>query len=50
VRETKDTLDLSKLRPDERRKIACGKAHFSDALGVDYRVVTSASQLPTGGV
>src|SRR5665213_1718323 len=50
VRETKDTLDLSKLRADERRKIACGKAHFGGALGVDYRVITNASQLPSSGV
>ena len=46
VRETKDTLNLSELRPDERRKIVCGERHFRDALGVDYKVVTQASQLP----
>jgi len=46
VRETKDTTDRSKLRPDERRKIECGVRHFRDALRVDYDVVTETSQLP----
>jgi type III restriction enzyme len=50
VRETKGTLKLDELRPDERRKIACGRRHFEGALGVNYRVVTSASELPAGGV
>ncbi|MBX3059466.1 MAG: DEAD/DEAH box helicase family protein [Anaerolineae bacterium] len=47
VRETKSTHDLDKLRPDERRKIQCGKRHF-EALGpeVDYKVIVSASELP----
>ena len=46
VRETKDTLNLDALRPDERRKILCGEQHFKGALKVDYKVVTSASELP----
>ncbi len=46
VRETKDTLNLDTLRPDERRKILCGEQHFKEALKVDYKVVTSASELP----
>jgi type III restriction enzyme len=50
VRETKGTLDLSKLRPDEKRKILCGQSHFRGALGVDYKVVTDAAQLPDGGI
>ena len=50
VRETKGTLDLGELRPDERRKILCGRAHFRGALSVDYRVVTDATLLPDGGV
>jgi type III restriction enzyme len=45
VRETKDTTRLADLRPDERRKILCGKNHFQDALGVDYRVVTNSEEL-----
>lgn len=50
VRETKGTTHLPDLRPDERRKILCGRKHFRDALNVDYRVVTNAGQLPAGGV
>ena len=50
VRETKGTTHLPDLRSDERRKILCGRKHFRDALGVDYRVVTTASQLPERGV
>ena len=50
VRETKGTLKLDDLRPDERRKIACGRRHFADALGVNFRLVTSADQLPSGGM
>lgn len=46
VRETKETVDLNKLRADEARKIRCGERHFKGALGVDYRVVTSAGELP----
>ncbi len=46
VRETKDTTDLSQLRPDEARKIRCGTRHFKDALGVDYKVVSAAHELP----
>ena len=46
VRETKDTTNLDDLRPDERRKVRCGEKHFRDALGVSYRVVTSAAELP----
>lgn len=45
VRETKDTTDRSRLRPDERRKIDCGEKHFRDALGLEYAVVTSAASL-----
>ncbi|MBC8457583.1 MAG: hypothetical protein H8D67_06270, partial [Deltaproteobacteria bacterium] len=45
VRETKDTQNLDKLRPDEKRKIKCGTKHFEE-LDVDYRVVTSAGELP----
>ncbi len=50
VRETKSTLDLNKLRPDEKRKILCGQSHFRRALGVDYKLVNAAAQLPAGGV
>ncbi|HML08883.1 MAG TPA: hypothetical protein VK430_12260 [Xanthobacteraceae bacterium] len=50
VRETKSTLDLNQIRPDEKRKILCGRSHFRGALEVDYKLVTQASQLPDGGV
>src|SRR5207237_10939345 len=40
VAETKATLLLTKLRPDERRKIICGERHFEEALGTEFRVVT----------
>lgn len=46
VRETKDTTRPESMRPNEQRKIDCGKRHFRDALGVDYRVVKSAAELP----
>ena len=45
VRETKGTTNLNDLRPDERRKVECGKRHFEDTLGVDYEVVDSAQDL-----
>ncbi len=50
VRETKHTLDLNKLRPDEKRKIICGRSHFRGALNVNYKLVTKASELPNEGV
>lgn len=50
VRETKGTLNLNELRPGEKRKILCGRKHFADTLGVSYRVVTEAAQLPDQGV
>ncbi len=46
VRETKSTRDENALRPDERRKVACGKAHFAEApKGLDFAIDT-----PGGGV
>ena len=46
VRETKDTHERDRWRPDERRKVVCGERHFRDALGVDYEVVVTADELP----
>ena len=46
VGETKSTLNPDALRPDEQRKIDCGTRHFREALGVDYKVATSVSELP----
>lgn len=45
VSETKSTPDLDELRPDEARKIKCGKRHFEDALEVSYKHVTSVEEL-----
>jgi type III restriction enzyme len=45
VRETKGTTNLNELRPDERRKILCGKKHFTDTLGVDYKVVKTVAEI-----
>lgn len=49
VRETKGSTNLDDLRPDEKRKINCGKQHFREALGVDYEVVDSADDLHIKG-
>jgi type III restriction enzyme len=46
VRETKDQDWDANPRSTERRKVKCGGEHFKQALGVDYRVVSSASELP----
>jgi type III restriction enzyme len=46
VRETKSATWQTTLRPAERRKIVCGKRHFEGALGVDFKVVSSAGELP----
>ena len=46
VRETKDEDWRANSRQNERRKVDCGERHFKDALGVDYKVVTRASELP----
>jgi type III restriction enzyme len=45
VRETKSTLAPGKLRPGEEQKIKCGKKHFTDALGVNFKKITQASEL-----
>lgn len=49
VAETKDTgtpvVDLDKLHPSEKRKIRCGMAHFKQFGDLDYRVVSSVSDL-----
>ena len=45
VRETKSTTDLDELRLREEQKINCGTQHFRDALGVDYKVITSAEEV-----
>ena len=46
IRETKSTTVSSDLRGTENHKNHCGEQHFVGALGVDYRVITSADDLP----
>ena len=45
VRETKSSTDPNDWRPDEKRKIDCGRRHFEEALGVDYEVIDSSGDL-----
>ena len=45
VRETKGTTNPNHLRPDERRKVDCGKQHFREALGVGYEIVDDSGDL-----
>ncbi|WP_028308872.1 DEAD/DEAH box helicase family protein [Desulfitibacter alkalitolerans] len=45
IRETKSTLDLDKLHLSEAQKIKCSKKHFEVFNDVDYKVVTSASEV-----
>lgn len=40
VRETKSTLDKSKRRESENKKVSCGKAHFK-SLGVNFKDATT---------
>ncbi len=46
VAETKGTLELATLRPQERRKIVCGKAHFG-SLSVRFEVLKTLDDLDT---
>ena len=46
IRETKSTTVATELRGTENQKNHCGERHFVGALGVDYRVITSAEDLP----
>jgi type III restriction enzyme len=46
VRETKSTTRPEEWRPDETQKVACGEKHFGEALKVNYKVATAASELP----
>lgn len=46
VRETKSTTAADELRGTENQKIHCGERHFVGGLEVDFKVVTSADELP----
>lgn len=45
VRETKSSTNPNDWRPDEKRKIDCGKRHFGDTLGVNYEVIDGSGDL-----
>jgi type III restriction enzyme len=49
IAETKDTgtpyVDLAKLSGDEKMKIKCGKAHFNEFSGLNFKVVNKVGQL-----
>jgi type III restriction enzyme len=45
VTETKSTKDLTKIRPDEKLKIKCGKAHFEQLSDIKYKHVTTTEEL-----
>jgi type III restriction enzyme len=44
VKETKSTMDFTKLRTPEADKVNCGKRHF-EAIGVPFSVVVTAQQV-----
>jgi type III restriction enzyme len=46
IRETKSETDADKLRGTENQKIHCGRRHFAGALGVDFKTIKSADELP----
>lgn len=46
IRETKSTTVADELRGMENHKIHCGERHFVGGLQVDYKVITSADDLP----
>ncbi len=46
VRETKSSPVADERRGTENQKIHCGERHFTGALGVNYKVVTRADELP----
>ncbi len=46
VRETKSQGFFTNPRVEEKQKTVCGERHFKDALKVDYKIVTGASELP----
>ena len=45
VRETKSSTNPNDWRPDEKRKIDCGRRHFGDTLGVNYEVIDGSGDL-----
>ena len=45
VAETKSSIDMQDLRNKEVMKIKCGKQHFAEFPGVEYKVVRSVEEL-----
>lgn len=45
VRETKGSTELESLRPSEKQKITCGKAHFAALPDVSFAVVSRAEEV-----
>ena len=45
VRETKDDKWRTTLRPTEMRKVRCAEKHFTETLGVSFKVVSTTDQL-----
>ncbi len=45
VAETKSTIDMNKLRPQEKMKIKCGEAHFREFPEVKFKHVKDVSGL-----
>ena len=45
VAETKGSLEKADLRVGEGLKIKCGKAHFKEFEGIEYKTVTKVSEL-----
>ena len=45
VRETKSSTNPNDWRPDEKRKIDCGRRHFRDTLGVNYEVIDGSGDM-----
>lgn len=45
VAETKSTINLNKLRPEEKLKIKCGDAHYKEFPEVEYKHTNKLSNL-----
>jgi type III restriction enzyme len=48
VRETKGSADLSVLYLAEQQRVKCGSRHFNGDLGVDFKLIEKADDLPGG--
>lgn len=48
VRGTKGSTTLADLYQSGQQKVRCGARHFGGALGVDFKLVATADELPGG--